>query len=385
MFGTMIFLGRLKTRIIDPVKAREQAMIVGSFLILVGWAMWLAPQRVVFDRMGVLFALQGVRLLVRTLLRWRQKVMIFEKGIAIWRRGELATYPWDRVENVEAVVAQAQGAPSSFLSCSFQGRTESGESRTYNFHPAGDPIPNIKDMWKVIEEAAGSGRAASAIAAVEMGEEVTFQRTIWGTIVSTQIGISLFGVRVKPRYDEGRFLDWSRVEQIAVVDTPTAPMEAGRTSGGISHLEIFEVCQSTDPWLSEMTSEIPGYQALIEAAAVARLRYVETIEELHRERLPAALAMIAEGQEFCLDEFGISWDGFRYEEETISWSNLGYVQLDKEQLVAPAAGNLTFAYDSLSLSDRWLLQMVAQRVRYDHNCPSAEGEEDDPAKEERTS
>lgn len=324
---------------------------------------------------GVLFALQGIRLLFRTLFRWRQKVMIFEKGIAIWRHGELATYTWDRVEQVEAVVAQAQGAPSSFLSFSFQGRTERGETRTYNFHPAGDPIPDIKGMWKVIEEEAARGRAEGTIATVKGGGEVTFQRTIWGTIVSTQIGISLFGVRAKPRYDDAKFLDWSRVERIVVVDNPTAPKEEGYTSGGISHLEIFEVFRSEEPWVSEMTSEIPGYQALIEAADFARLRYAETVEELHRERLPVALAMIADGQDFCLGKFGISRDGFRYEADTISWPDLGYLQFDKEQLLAPPFGPL--AYDSLTLADRWLLQMTAQRVHYDHDDPDGEGEDED--------
>ena len=53
---------------------------------------------------GILLALQGIRLLVRTLLRRNQKVIIFEKGIAICRHGQVATYPWDRVEQVEAVV-----------------------------------------------------------------------------------------------------------------------------------------------------------------------------------------------------------------------------------------------------------------------------------------
>src|SRR5262245_22809477 len=184
---------------------------------------------------GVLFALQGIRLIIRTLFRRNQKVMIFEKGIAIWRYGKLATYTWHRVEQVDAVVAQAQGAPSSFLSFSFQGRAEDGQTCTYNFHPAGDPIPNLKGLWKVIEEAAGRGRAASAIAAMRMGEEVTFQRTVWDKIVSTQIGISLFGVRVKPRYDDARFIDWSRVDRIALADKPAAPREEGYSSGGICH------------------------------------------------------------------------------------------------------------------------------------------------------
>ena len=334
---------------------------------------------------GILLALQGVRLLVRTVLRRNQKVMIFEKGIAIWRYGKMATYRWDQVEQVEAVVAQAQGAPTSFLSFSFQGRTEDGETRTYNFHPAGDPIPNLKGMWKVIEEEAGRGRAASVIAALKAGEEVTFQRTIWGKIVSTQIGISLFGIRAKPRYDDARFLDWSRVERITVVDKPTAPQEDGHTSGGIHHLEILQKFSSEQPWVSELTSEIPGYQALIEAAEFAQLRFAETTQELYRERLPTALAMIAEGQEFCLGKFGISQNGFRHEAETISWDDLGYLRFDKEELVAPAMGNRTFAYDSLTLADRWLLQMVAQSVHYDHDYPDEEGEDEDekPRKEER--
>jgi hypothetical protein len=313
---------------------------------------------------GILLALQGMRLVVRTVLRWRQKVMIFDKGIAIWRYGRLATYLWDRVEQVEAVIAKAQGAPTSFLSFSFQGRNDAGETHTYNFHPAGDPIPNLQGLWKVIEEEAGFARVASAIATVQAGEEAIFQRTIWGTIVSTQIGVSLFGIRAKPRYEDDRFLDWSRVEQISVVDQPTAPRGEGYTSGGIAHLEILEKYRLQEPWVSELTSELPGYQALMEVAEFARLRYVDTAAELVRERLPGALAMIADGQEFCLGKFGIRGDVLRYEDEHISWADLGYLRFDKDQLVA--LGDRTFAYDSLTLADRWLMQMVTLSVRYEH-------------------
>jgi hypothetical protein len=334
--------------------------------------------------LGLLLALQGVRLLVRTALRRNQKVLIFENGIAIWRYGQMATYRWDQVEQVEAVVAKAEGAPTSFLSFSFRARTDGGETRTYNFHPAGDPIPNLKGLWKVIEEGAGRGRAAGAIAALEAGEEVTFQRTVWGTVVSTQIGISLFGIRAKPRYDDSRFLDWSWVERIAVVDRPTAPQAAGSSSGGIPHLEVLRRFRPAEPWVSELASEIPGYQALIEAAEFARRRFTETTQELHRERLPTALAVIAAGQEFRLGLFGVGRAGFRHEAETIPWDDLGYLHFDREGLV-PSAGNRTFPYGSLTLADRWLLQMAAQSAHYDHDYPDAGGggEDDEPREDDR--
>jgi hypothetical protein len=321
---------------------------------------------------GALFTLQGVRLLVRTLLRLRQKVVIFEKGLAVWRRGVLAAYRWDQVDQVEGVVAQAEGAPSSFLSFSFVGRTDAGEVRTYNFHPAGDPIPNLKGLWKVIEEGAGRDRTASVIAALRAGEEVTFQRVIWGTVVSTQIGLSLFGIRAKPRYEDSRFLDWSRVERIAVVERPTGPH--GDSSGGISQLEVVERFRSEEPWVSELTSEIPGYQALVEAAEFARRRYEETAEELNRERLPAALARVAAGQEFCLGPFGVTKTGFRHESETLSWDDLGYLQFDQGAVVAPPRGNQAFAYGPLTLADRWLLQMVTLSAHYDHDHPDSVNE-----------
>ena len=136
--------------------------------------------------------------------------------------------------------------------------------------------------------------------------------------------------------------------------------------------------------MSELTSEIPGYQALIEAAEFAQLRFAEATQELYREKLPTALAMIAAGQVFCLGRFGISQNGFRHETETISWDDLGYLRFDKEELVASAMGNRAFAYDSLTLADRWLLQMVAQSIHYDHDYPDEEGEDEDekPRKEE---
>jgi hypothetical protein len=49
-FGAAIFWGRVETSIFDPAKARDAATLMGSLLILLGCAMWLAPQRVVFDR-----------------------------------------------------------------------------------------------------------------------------------------------------------------------------------------------------------------------------------------------------------------------------------------------------------------------------------------------
>jgi hypothetical protein len=332
---------------------------------------------------GVFLALQGIRLLIRTLLRRNQKVMIFEKGIAVYRHGQVATYPWDRVEQVEATIAKAQGAPTSFMSFSFQGRTEEGETRSYTFHPAGDPIPNLQRLWKVIDEGAGRGRAAAVIEALKKGEEVTFQRTIWGTIVSTQIGISLFGIRAKPRYGEQRFLDWSRVEKISLVDQPTAPQEEGYTTGGIAHLEVIPL-YGREPWLSELTAEIPGYQALLEATEFARLRFRETFDELQRERLPDALAVIEKGQVFRLGKFGIGQNGFEHDGETISWQDLGYLLLDKDHWAAPNLNNRTFPYDSLPLADRWLLQRLALAVKYGDDDEDEEEEDEDegPPEEE---
>jgi hypothetical protein len=326
---------------------------------------------------GVLLGAQAVRVFVRTLLRLRQKVLIFEKGIVVYRSGRMDVYRWDQVEQVEAVVAQAQGAPSSFLSFSFQGRTDEGETRTHNFHPAGDPIPNIKELWQIVEEEAGRGRAAGAIAKVKACEEVTFQRTIWGKVVSTQIGVSLFGIRAKPRYDPDRFLDWSRVDRIAVVDRPTAPREQGYTTGGIPHLEIHQPFDRK-AWVSELTSEIPGYQALLEAAEFALGRYRETLAALHRDRFPAALAVIESGQEFRLGKFGVSRNGFRYDAETFLWDDLGGLRFDKEEVVAPKLGDRTFPYDDLTLEDRWLLHLLELRVHYgDEDPDDDEGDDDD--------
>jgi len=165
----------------------------------------------------------------------------------------------------------------------------------------------------------------------------------------------------------------------------TRQEEDGYSSGGICHLEVVERFRSEEPWMSELASEIPGYQALIEAAEFARLRCAETIQELHRERLPAALAIITAGQEYCLGKFGISRNNFRYDDETIRWDDLRYVHLDKEELVVSATGNRAFAYDSLTFAERWLLQLVAQLANYDHDHPDEEGEDDDeePGTEER--
>src|SRR5262245_10031300 len=79
-------------------------LVLGCGLIAVAeyWIVdrnWKYGLAVVF---GALLALQGVRLLIRTLLRCRQTVLIFEKGMAIWRSGRLAVFRWDQIEQVEA-------------------------------------------------------------------------------------------------------------------------------------------------------------------------------------------------------------------------------------------------------------------------------------------
>src|SRR5262249_25476607 len=132
--------------------------IAESWIVNRNWKYYLALG------LGILLALQGALLLAHTLVGWRQKVVIFEKGIAIWRSGKMAAYRWDQIEQVEATVAKARGAPTSFLGFSFQGRADDGRTRTYHFHPAGDPIPDLKGLWKAIEEGAGRGRAVGVIA-----------------------------------------------------------------------------------------------------------------------------------------------------------------------------------------------------------------------------
>ncbi len=350
-------------------------LLVGAGLIAAA-EFWIAARNwkyylaLVF---GVLFALQGVRLLVRTAFRLNQKVVLFDRGLAIWRGGRMTAYRWDQIDQVEASVAKAEGAASSFMEFSIRARTDDGEPRTYRFHPAGDPIPDLKGMWQVIDAAAGRGRTASAVAAVQAGEEVTFERTVWGTTVSTQIGVSLFGVRAKPRYGDARFLDWSRVERITV-GPPTGTREPGYSAGGIPHLEVFERFHRTEPWVSELTSELPGYQALIEAAEFARQRYADADRELHRERLPAAEALIADGQEFRLGEFGVSKQGFRHAAESFAWDALGPLRFDPDAAVAEFMEKRAFPYGSLTLADRWLLQLVVLAAHY--------GDDDDEDEED---
>jgi hypothetical protein len=50
VLGAAIVLGRIESGYFDPAKAREAANVMGSLLILLGCLVWLAPQRVVFDR-----------------------------------------------------------------------------------------------------------------------------------------------------------------------------------------------------------------------------------------------------------------------------------------------------------------------------------------------
>ena len=148
--------------------------------------------------LGLLLALQGVRVLVRTVFRRNQKVLIFEKGLAVWRYGQMATYRWDRWTRSRPLSRRA-GAPTSFLGFSFRGQSDGGEPQTYTYHPAGDPIPNLKVLWTIIEEAAGRGRGAAAIAAVEAGEEVTFHSALSGARSSRRRSASACSASARSR------------------------------------------------------------------------------------------------------------------------------------------------------------------------------------------
>jgi hypothetical protein len=93
--------------------------------------------------------------------------------------------------------------------------------------------------------------------------------------------------------------------------------------------------------------------------------------------------VIENGQEFRLAKFGISRTGFSYDGETIPWDVLGYLRFDKEELVAPKMGNRTFAYDTLALADRWLLQMLELAAHYGGEDANEDEDDDEDEDEER--
>ena len=126
--------------------------------------------------------------------------------------------------------------------------------------------------------------------------------------------------------------------------------------------------------MSELASEIPGYQALIEAAEFARQRYTETAEQSAPRPTagrPGRWSPPARSFAWATSASAGPASGTRPRSSRGANSATRY---DKDELVAPAMGDRTFAYGSLTLADRWLLQMVELAAHYDHDLAKAGGE-----------
>jgi hypothetical protein len=340
-------------------------LAMGAFLVFAAdrWLVGRNWKYYALTFVGGLLVLNGLHRLVRTFLRRNQKVMIFEHGLAIWRRGVLSTYRWEQIDQIEALIARSEGAPSSFLSFRFIGTNDDGTSQSFSYHPAGDPLPNQERLWKLIEDETGKAQVASIIQDLQDGKEVTFERIVWGKTVSTRFDLTSYGIRAKPRYGISKYLDWSNLDSIQVRDLKLV----------VLHQHLLG-----EPWESEDLCDVPKYAAMILASEWAKQYQSATYQHIADEQLPVAMEQIQSGNEFTIGQFHMSLTHLRHETFTVGWSDVLYLPSfeENEIIVNATDGQQMLPYGTLTFAERCLLKSVVDKVFVDHHCPDDEDEDE---------
>jgi len=309
-----------------------------------------------------------VRILVRTWLRRRQKVAVFEHGVALWRNDVLTAWRWDQVEDVDATFSTSEGAASTLAFFSFVCRSDDGRRTKVRFNPAGDPIPNLRELWRVLEEGSARSRIAAVQEEVAAGKEPVFVKKIWGKAVGTKVGVSRWGIRATPRYESPRFLDWLRVESVTADADRVRVAETGEE----------------DFWLSEPLWEVPGYTAMVAAAEHAREAFRTAYEQLRQDRIPAALAELEAGRELVFGKIGVSLRGLSYESELTAWKDLYSMRMGFDHLsFRVQSSERQLDYEQLDLADRLVLWSVADAAQLKTYAADDDEEETGEDEDER--
>src|SRR5262245_50529753 len=326
---------------------------------------WLVPRTwkyYLLCSVAALMFLNGVWILVRTWLRRRQKVAVFEHGVALWRNDVLTAWRWDQIEDVDATFSTSEGAASTLAFFSFVCRSDDGRRTKIRFNPAGDPIPNLRELWRVREEGSARSRIAAVQDEVAAGQEPVFVKKIWGKAVGTKVGISRWGIRATPRYESPRFLDWLRVESVTADADRVRVAETGEE----------------DFWLSEPLWELPGYAAMVAAAEHARQEFRNLYEQLRRDRIPAALADLEAGRELVFGKIGVSLRGLSYESGLTAWNDLYSMRMGFDHLsFHQNSSERRLDYEQLDLADRLVLWAVAEAAKLKSYAEDDDDDEDE--------
>ncbi|HKQ72159.1 MAG TPA: hypothetical protein VJ810_00430 [Blastocatellia bacterium] len=316
-------------------------MAIAAILIMMA-EKWLLPRDLKYYLLcagAAAIFLNGLRVVIQALRRRHQKVAIFEHGFTLWRNGDLSAFRWDQIEEIEV--------SESFFGFAVNCRTDDGRRTKIRFDAATDPTSNLRDLWRELEEQSSRHRILVIQKKLYADEEAVFVRKVWGRDVGTKIGVSLMGIRATPRYGKARFLDWSQVEAVKV--------DAERL--------IVTERDFDSPWLNESVMEVPGYSALVAVAEQSRKEYLDSLEQLGRDRIPTLMATLDTDQELVFGPFGVSLRGLRHESKMIMWNEINAVQIERDHLdvrAHPEGHRLN--YGALSLADRQMLWAAVERA-----------------------
>lgn len=342
-------LGTLR-RLFEPSAASLGMCVVrGIFPMLVGAGIFVAAPRwfpaggwkyyaVCVVAIGIF--LNGLRVVLQALVRRGQKVASFDHGFALWRNRSLRIFRWEQIDEIEVTPA--------FFGFTVHCRTEGGQKQKVHFDSSTDPTDQLRGLWKDLEEQYWRFRLPTVEAAVAQGEEVAFVSKTWGKETGTKIGLSSYGLAATPRFQTRRFLDWLEIEDIRVEK---------------DNLTVDEK-EAGEHWLSEHIMAVPGCTAIVEAGKKAQQRFLETVNEVLRERGPEIEKELNAGRAVTVGSIVLKPSGITADDVSLPWSEVRRARLDGETLeVTGVKDDLLLDVEELSFRDRVLLRVMIDRLR----------------------
>lgn len=231
--------------------ARGIFPITVSLVMVVIGEIWLVPRTwkyYLLVGIAIVMFLNGVRVVVQSMLRRNQKVALFEKGFALWRNDVLTSHRWDSVEQVYAVFSRGDDSQrGAMLSFTVTCKDEGDERSKVHFDPAGDPTANLLELYREMEERSCQSRIPAAIAKFEQGDTLSFGKELSRANVGPRVNLDKIGIHYQPRHGSADTLEWERVVSIDVI------------KGRLMVMEIEE----EDPWLDVAADELPGSPTLV--------------------------------------------------------------------------------------------------------------------------
>jgi hypothetical protein len=342
-------LGTLR-RLFEPSSASFGMCVVrGVFPMLVGAGIFMGAPRwfpeggwkyYAVCAIGAGVFLNGLRVVVQALVRRGQKVASFDQGFALWRNRSLSIFRWEQIDEIEVNPA--------FFGFTVHCRTEGGRKQKVHFDSSTDPTDQLRGLWSDLEEQCWRFRLPAVEAAISRGEEVEFVSKTWGKETGTKIGVSSYGVAATPRYQATRFLDWMEIEGIAVDKEGLTIRENG----------------AVEPWLSEHIMAVPGCTAIVEVGRNAQRRFLETADEVSRERGGEIETELKAGQQVTFGSIALTSAGITADEVSLPWSKVCRARLEGETLeVIGVEDDLLLDVEELDFRERVLLRVMIGQLR----------------------